>query len=206
MIDVPSGRVVARVRWRGRRGRGGGVPQRAVVRARPGRRTAGAEVDVAYGGAIYASCRRGVGLRRRPRTCPELIAAGPRDQGRARRDSESARHPRDDRLSGIYGTILYDERRPAATSATWRSSPTARSTARRRVGDVGAHRAAARRRRLGVGSVRNDSIIGTTFLARVVGDGDEGVLTEVEGTAFRTGEHRFVLDPRDPLGTGFVLR
>jgi proline racemase len=24
--------------------------------------------------------------------------------------------------------------------------------------------------------------------------------------AFRTGEHRFFLDPRDPLGTGFVLR
>ena len=34
----------------------------------------------------------------------------------------------------------------------------------------------------------------------------DGVLTEVEGTAYRTGEHRFVLDPRDPLGTGFVLR
>jgi len=26
------------------------------------------------------------------------------------------------------------------------------------------------------------------------------------GAAFRTGEHRFVLDPRDPVGTGFVLR
>jgi proline racemase len=32
------------------------------------------------------------------------------------------------------------------------------------------------------------------------------VLTEVEGSAFRTGEHRFVLDERDPLGTGFVIR
>jgi proline racemase len=34
----------------------------------------------------------------------------------------------------------------------------------------------------------------------------EGLLTEVEGTAFLTGRHRFYLDPRDPLGTGFVLR
>jgi proline racemase len=32
------------------------------------------------------------------------------------------------------------------------------------------------------------------------------VVTEVEGMAYRTGEHRFELDPRDPLGTGFVLR
>jgi proline racemase len=31
-------------------------------------------------------------------------------------------------------------------------------------------------------------------------------VTEVLGQAFRTGEHRFVLDPRDPVGTGFVLR
>jgi proline racemase len=53
---------------------------------------------------------------------------------------------------------------------------------------------------------RNDSIVGTTFHARAIGETPEGLLTEVEGTAFRTGEHRFVLDPRDPLGTGFVLR
>jgi proline racemase len=49
-------------------------------------------------------------------------------------------------------------------------------------------------------------VVGTSFRARVIGRVAEGVLTEVEGTAFRTGEHRFVLDPRDPLGTGFVLR
>ena len=53
---------------------------------------------------------------------------------------------------------------------------------------------------------RNDSIVGTTFHARAIGQTADGLLTEVEGTAFRTGEHRFVLDPRDPLGTGFVLR
>ena len=32
------------------------------------------------------------------------------------------------------------------------------------------------------------------------------MVTEIEGDAYRTGEHRFVLDPRDELGTGFVLR
>jgi proline racemase len=46
----------------------------------------------------------------------------------------------------------------------------------------------------------------TASSARIVGRLPEGVLTEVEGTAFRTGEHRFTLDPRDPLCTGFVLR
>jgi proline racemase len=56
----------------------------------------------------------------------------------------------------------------------------------------------------------HDSIIGTRFLGRIVGriraDGHDAVLTEVEGSAYRTGEHRFVLDPRDPLGRGFQLR
>ena len=28
----------------------------------------------------------------------------------------------------------------------------------------------------------------------------------IQHTAYRTGEHRFLLDPRDSLGTGFVLR
>jgi proline racemase/trans-L-3-hydroxyproline dehydratase len=58
--------------------------------------------------------------------------------------------------------------------------------------------------------LRHDSIVGTTFEARVVervcAEGLDAVVSEVEGTAFLTGEHRFVLDPRDPLGTGFVLR
>jgi proline racemase len=61
--------------------------------------------------------------------------------------------------------------------------------------------------RLPAGAVlRHESIVGTTFAARIAGETSEGVLTEVEGRAFRTGEHRFVLDERDPLGTGFVLR
>jgi len=54
------------------------------------------------------------------------------------------------------------------------------------------------------------SIVGTAFTARVVGDaevaGIPAVLTEVEGSAFRTGEHAFTLDPDDPLPDGFLLR
>jgi proline racemase len=37
-------------------------------------------------------------------------------------------------------------------------------------------------------------------------DGRPAVVTEVQGSAYRTGEHVFVLDPADPVGTGFVLR
>ncbi len=54
------------------------------------------------------------------------------------------------------------------------------------------------------------SIIGTTFRARAVErlivHDRNAIVPEVEGMAYRTGEHRFGLDPEDPLGTGFVLR
>ncbi|MET9955121.1 hypothetical protein ABZ135_26720 [Streptomyces sp. NPDC006339] len=49
---------------------------------------------------------------------------------------------------------------------------------------------------------------GTLFTGRAVPGAvpsDEGLVTEVTGTAHRTGEHRFVLDPYDTLGTGFLL-
>jgi len=52
--------------------------------------------------------------------------------------------------------------------------------------------------------------VGTEFTGRVVGDahvaGIPAVVTEVEGTAFRTGRAVFELDPDDPLGEGFLLR
>ena len=56
----------------------------------------------------------------------------------------------------------------------------------------------------------HESIVGTTFSARVVGEtevaGRQAMITEVEGSAHRTGQHEFVLDERDELGTGFLLR
>lgn len=54
--------------------------------------------------------------------------------------------------------------------------------------------------------LKTESIIGTEFRARLLGSDAHGFSTEVSGSAFRTGEHRFILDPRDPLGPGFVLR
>jgi proline racemase len=60
-------------------------------------------------------------------------------------------------------------------------------------------------------TLRHRSIVDSIFTGRVVGDGPEvggrpTVITEVEGSAFRTGRHVFELDPRDTLGTGFLLR
>ena len=206
-IDVPSGRVVARVRLRA--GAVESVAFRnvpAFVMAR-GADAGGVQVDVAYGGAIYAFVEaERLGLRVEPGDLPALIAAG-REVKRALAGSELSRHPGDDRLSGIYGTVIHEQLGPlhhrnVAIFADGEvdRSPTGSATSARTalLADAGA---------IAPGQTwRNDSIAGTTFHARAIGETPEGLLTEVEGTAFRTGEHRFVLDPRDPLGTGFVLR
>jgi proline racemase len=164
-------------------------------------------VDVAYGGAIYAfAAAERFGLRVAPEDLAALIAAG-RAVKRELDRTDVARHPHDDRLSGIYGTVFHDDLAPlhqrnVAIFADGEvdRSPTGSATSARTALLV-ADGALAEGQ-----TWRNDSIVGTTFRARMLGEVPEGVLTEVEGTAFRTGEHRFVLDPRDPLDTGFVLR
>jgi proline racemase len=206
-IDVPSGRVVARVRV------GSGIVEQVAFRNVPSFvvardvEAAGVAVDVSYGGAIYASVPASrFGLRVVPDDLPALIAAG-RAVKQALEGTQVARHPDDERLSGVYGTILYEDLGPLyqrnvtifADGEVDRSPCGSGTSARCAV--------LAADGLLGEGDVlRHDSIVGSTFMARVVGSVAEGVLTEVEGMAYRTGEHRFVLDPRDPLGTGFVLR
>ena len=206
-IDVPSGRVVARVR--NRAGAVESVAFRNVpsfVMAR-GVAAAGVEVDVAYGGAIYAFApAERWGLRVVPDDLPDLIALG-RKVKQDLEGSEVSRHPDDDRLSGIYGTVLYEELGPLhqRTVAIFADGEVDRSP----TGSATSARTAllAADGELADGQTwRADSIVETTFHARAIGQAAEGLLTEVEGTAFRTGEHRFFLDPRDPLGTGFVLR
>jgi proline racemase len=204
-IDVPSGRVVARVTVAG--GAPVGVAFRNVPAFVVARDVPAGEVtvDVAYGGALYAFVPAArFGLRVAAGDLPALIAAGRAVKG-ALEGTGVARHPADDRLSGIYGTVLYE---PAGEGAERNvtifadgevdRSPCGSATSARTVLRHDADPALA--------TWTNTSIVDTTFTARALGQTAEGLLTEVAGTAFRTGEHRFTLDPRDPLGTGFVLR
>ncbi len=218
-IDVPSGRVVAAVNCRG--GEVESVAFRNVpsyvidpsVRVDTYRGSAVA--GIAYGGAIYASvAARDLGLGVTAEHYSELIAVG-RAIKRSLEGSEVARHPSDDRLSGIYGTIFYEDLGDTDAGPRQRNvavfadgevdrSPCGSGTSARAALLVAAGR-------LRDGAVfTHESIVGTSFTARVIdrvqADGRDAVVTEVVGQAFRTGEHRFVLDPRDPVGTGFVLR
>ncbi len=207
VIDVPSGRVTARVRC------AAGAVKEVVFANVPVNVTARdvdageVKADVAWGGAFYAFVPAAAfGLRVTPADLPALIVAG-RTVKAALDGTPVSRHPHDERLSGIYGTVLTERigprhHRNVAIFADGEvdRSPTGSATAARTAllladGEIG------------IGDEwRNDSIAGTSFTARTIGEADDGWLTEVSGTAFRTGEHRFMLDPGDELGTGFVLR
>jgi len=226
-IDVPSGRVTARVH--ARRGRVTSVDflnvaSYLLAESVPVTISRGAvRVDVSYGGAIYAQLPVAtVGLRVDPTELPELIALG-REIRWALNDSEHARHPSDDRLSGVYGTILYedvhDAGRPGGSdgeaAAHQRNvtifadgevdrSPCGSGTCARLATLVGTGRLAPGQ------ELVHDSIVGSRFRARVIGqvaaEGRRAVVPLVTGTAFPTGEHSFVADPADDLLPGFVLR
>ena len=213
VIDVPSGRVVARVTcsagavtsvaFRN-------VPSYVVDRAVPVKTSRGDVVaDISFGGAFYASVpASSVGLSVTPPSYAELVAIGREIKWAL---DPVAVHPTDPRLSGLYGTILYDDlgtldggphQRNLTIFADGEAdrSPCGSGTSARLalLHDEG---------RLGPGQVlRHDSIVGTTFLGRVVEETADGVITEVEGAAYRTGTATFTLDPRDPIGTGFTLR
>ena len=126
---------------------------------------------MAYGGAIYAFApAERFGLRVVPEDLPALIAAG-RAVKQALEGSEVARHPDDERLSGIYGTILYEELGPLhqrnvtifADGEVDRSPSGSATSARTAL--LAADGALAEG-----ADLRNDSIVGTTFHARVVGE------------------------------------
>ncbi len=219
-IDVPSGRVVARVHTEAGRVTAVdfvnvaswlGATDVAVATSR-----GVLPVSIAYGGAYYAQLDAAVvGLSVRPEHLSDLIALG-REIRAALAGSDVADHPSDPRLSGIYGTIIFEDlgltpagdrhQRNVTIFADGEvdRSPCGSGTCARlatldATGDLAPGQALV-----------HDSIVGSRFIGRVVDRttmaGRDAVLPQVTGMAYRTGIHRFEVDPHDPLVPGFVLR
>lgn len=218
-IDVPSGRVVAHVRQEAGTVTGvvfENVPSYPVARSVGVETSVGRVfVDLAFGGALYACVEaRELGLAVTPEHSAQLAAIG-REIKWALNDSELARHADDERLSGVYGTIIFDDlgdkehgphQRNVTVFADGRvdRSPCGSGTAARLalLADSG---------RLGPNQVlTHDSIIGTRFIGRARPspgyDSRRAIIPEVEGMAYKTGEHTFGLESGDPLETGFLLQ
>ena len=219
VVDVPSGRVTARVHTVA----GSvtevdfvNVPSYLVARDLEVPTSRGpVRASLAYGGAFYAQVDVAtVGMVVAPEQHAELTALG-REVKWALDEHPAARHPSDPRLSGVYGTILFEDLGRGPDGPHQRNvtifadgeldrSPCGSGTASR-VAALVADGV------LGPGQVlTHDSIVGSRFRARVErrtrADGQDAVVPVITGTAHLTGEHTFVVDPRDALVPGFVLR
>jgi proline racemase len=204
VVDVPSGRLATVARVEGGRVhsvRFRNVP--AFVHSR-GLSAAGRKVDVAFGGAFYASLEERVA----PEELPRLIELGRAIKSDLERGHEIV-HPGEPELRDVYGVIFWQDegeeplvQRNVTVFADGEvdRSPCGSGTSARLalLYDQG---------RLGLGEpFLHRSIVGSEFSAGVVEERPEGVVTEVEGSAHLTGRHEFVLEPDDELGEGFLLR
>ncbi len=208
VVDVPSGRLETWAQVEGGRVRSvrfRNVPSYVWAE---GLDVGGRSVDVSFGGAFYASVEERV----EPRELQRLIELG-RELKRELEAGHDIVHPLEPELRDVYGVVFWQDEGEGpltqrnvtvfADGEVDRSPCGSGTSARLALLD--------RSGRLPRGdALRHLSIVGSEFRGRVVGDADvagtPAVVTEVAGSAFRTGEHVFELDPEDPLGTGFLLR
>ena len=221
VVDVPSGRletVALLSEGRVRAVRFTNVPSYVAASDLPVEALGGrpSTVDVSFGGAFYASVdASAAGLRVEPANVGRFIELGRALKG----ELEAARDfvdPLEPELNGIYGVIFFQDEAAEAGHALVQRNVTVFADGEVDRSPCGSGTSArlalhARRGRLDVGdTILHRSIVGTEFVGSLVARTRvadlPAVVTEVEGSAYRTGEHAFVLDRGDPVGTGFMLR
>ena len=171
------------------------------------------EFDVAYSGAFYAVVNaQSVGLQLTPEHFERIIDYGRRIK-RAVMNDLPIKHPFENDLSFLYGTIF--------TAPALNTSHHSRNACifaegeldRSATGSGVSARAALHfaKGELGLNErVTIESILGSTMTVQVVEvmkfGPYEAVIPEVSGTASITGRNEFYFDPDDPFQKGFIFR
>lgn len=172
-------------------------------------------VDVVYGGAFYALAPLAAlapGLSIEPGATGLLVQLG-MEVKRALEEALEITHPMEPGLHGLYGAILTGPPRQAGTHGRNVTIFAEGQVDRSPCGTGTAARLAAlyARGALKVGDdYLHESIVGSTFGGRIVGETEVGpfpaVIPEITGRGFITGFQQFVLDNEDEVGRGFLVR
>lgn len=217
-IDTPAGLVTARARLEQGRVKSvafQNVPSFVLAMDRtvdvPG--LGPVRCDVAFGGAFYAFVRaEDLNVTTTPADFNVLI-----DKGMAVKRAVMAAgpiiHPFEADLNFLYGTIIVGpphgdgahssnvcifaegevDRSPTGTGVS------ARLALHYARGEIGLH-----------DPIVVESILGSRFTGQVVAatvfGPHEAIVPEVEGSAWITGRHEFLIDPADPMKNGFIFR
>jgi proline racemase len=169
--------------------------------------------DVSYGGAFYALVDAAdLGVEILPEKATTLTQLGMEIKRAVDREIEVV-HPDEPELRGIYGTIISEPPRTAegdgrnitiyAEGAVDRS-PCGTGTSAKLACLFADGRVSCGQPYV------HESVIGTTFTGRVLGETSVGpypaVETEIAGRGFLTGFQQFVVDPEDATAGGFLVR
>lgn len=170
--------------------------------------------DLAYGGAFYAYVKSGqIELDLTPANYSRIIQAGMQIKRAVMASPQLVEHPFEEDLSFLYGTIFIGG--PVSEGADSRNAcvfaegevdrcPTGSGVS----GRLPIHYA---RGEIAIGETMTvESITGSVFTGSMVREVKYGpyqaVIPRVDGTAFITGQHEFLIDPEDPFRHGFFLR
>ncbi len=169
--------------------------------------------DVAFGGAFYAFVHaEALGLDLRPAQHTQLIDAGRRIK-QAVMQALPIAHPSEPDLGFLYGTIFIgppqDFRHHSRNVCIFADGEVDRCPTGTGVSARAALHLARGELELGQAFVV-ESILGTTFTGQAVEQVSfgpfEAVVPKVTGRAYITGRTEWLIDPADPLGSGFLLR
>jgi len=172
--------------------------------------------DLAYGGAFYAYVdmnKNKFDFDLTPNSYRTLISKGMDIKNAVIQQDEEIVHPFEKDLSFNYGTIFIDDSltegidsRNVCIFAEGEvdRSPTGSGVS----GRMAIHKA---RKEIDFGEKMSiESITDSVFIGSVISETDYGpftaVIPQVEGTAHITGMQTFVIDPKDPMKNGFILR
>jgi trans-L-3-hydroxyproline dehydratase len=170
--------------------------------------------DLAYGGAFYAYVQAAsIGLELETQNYGEIIEKGMQIKRAVMEADWPVTHPFEYDLSFLYGTIFIDQSSTPGIDSRNVCVFAEGEVDRCPTGSGVSGRMAIhhKRKELANGeSMYIESITGSVFRGSVVDEVDFGphraVIPEVEGTAYITGYHTFVIDPQDPFQEGFFLR
>jgi trans-L-3-hydroxyproline dehydratase len=169
-------------------------------------------VDVAFGGAFYAIAdTEAIGIPLEPGRVPELRRIAT-DIKHALEASLTIQHPLEPALRGLYGVIFtgppHDVEAHLRNLTVFADAEVDRSPC-----GTGTAAVMAVLDAMGLlpaaSPFVHESVIGTLFRGRVLHRTQVGelpaIVAEIQGSAWITGEHTFLIDDEDPLRDGFKL-
>ena len=173
--------------------------------------------DLAYGGAFYAyvdMAKNNFNFDLSTASYRALITNGMKIKNAVMKADKDILHPFEKDLSFLYGTIFIDNNKQKSGNDSKNvcifaegevdRCPTGSGVS----GRMAIHKA---RNEINFGEIMTiESITGAVFKGSVISEEDYGtfkaVIPQVEGTAYIIGVQTFLIDPKDPMKNGFILR